>query len=197
MIHIALLLFMVVDLTAQTLISGMVMSGLEPLAGANVFIAGTIDGCLTDSLGRFSFYTSKTGEITLKATMIGFEEYTQDSDVSKLKHLTISMKEKAATIQEVVVSASTYSFGKSDHFKTMDALDVVMAGNSCGDIVAALQSLPGTQKVGEDGKLYVRGGESEECQTFINGMHVLVPYSTNAENTAVRGRFSPFLFKGI
>ena len=197
MIHIALLLFMVVDLTAQTLISGMVMSGQEPLVGANVFIAGTIDGCLTDSLGRFSFCTSKTGEITLKATMIGFEEYTQDSDVSKLKHLTISMNEKAATIQEVVVSASTYSFGKSDHFKTMDALDVVMAGNSCGDIVAALQSLPGTQKVGEDGKLYVRGGDSEECQTFINGMHVLVPYSTNAENTAVRGRFSPFLFKGI
>ena len=149
MIHIALLLFMIVDLTAQTLISGMVMSGLEPLVGANVFIAGTIDGCLTDSLGRFSFYTSKTGEITLKATMIGFEEYTQDSDVSKLKHLTISMKEKAATIQEVVVSASTFSFGKSDHFKTMDALDVVMAGNSCGDIVAALQSLPGTEKGGE------------------------------------------------
>jgi hypothetical protein len=79
----------------------------------------------------------------------------------------------------------------------MNALDVVMSGNSCGDVVAALQSLPGTQKVGEDGKLYVRGGESEECQTFVNGMHVLVPYSTNTENTAVRGRFSPFLFKGI
>lgn len=28
-------------------------------------------------------------------------------------------------------------------------------------------------------------------------MHVLVPYSTNTENTAVRGRFSPFIFKGI
>ena len=79
----------------------------------------------------------------------------------------------------------------------MDALDVVMAGNSCGDIVAALQTLPGTQTVGENGKLYVRGGESEECQTFVNGMHVLVPYSTNTENSAVRGRFSPFLFKGI
>lgn len=48
MIHIALLLFMVVDLTAQTLISGMVMSGQEPLVGVNVFIAGTIDGCLTE-----------------------------------------------------------------------------------------------------------------------------------------------------
>ncbi|MBR2242008.1 MAG: hypothetical protein IJ885_01960, partial [Prevotella sp.] len=51
--------------------------------------------------------------------------------------------------------------------------------------------------MGEDGKLYVRGGESDECQTFVNGMHVLVPYSTNTENNAVRGRFSPFLFKGI
>jgi len=51
--------------------------------------------------------------------------------------------------------------------------------------------------VGENDKLYVRGGESDECQTFVNGMHVLVPYSTNTENTAVRGRFSPFLFKGI
>lgn len=78
--------------------------------------------------------------------MIGFEEYTLAADVNKLNQLTIPMKEKTATIQEVVVSASTYSFGKSDHFKTMDALDVVMAGNSCGDIVAALQSLPGTQK---------------------------------------------------
>lgn len=196
-IHIALLLTSVCNLAAQTIISGMVKSGQEPLAGANVFIMGTIDGCLTDSLGSFSFSTSKTGEASIKITMIGFEEYMQTTDACKLHNLSIQMKEKATAIQEVVISASTYSFGKSDNFKTMDALDVVMAGNSCGDIVAALQTLPGTQKVGENGKLYVRGGESEECQTFINGMHVLVPYSTNTENTAVRGRFSPFIFKGI
>ena len=186
-IHIALLLTSVCNLAAQTIISGMVKSGQEPLAGANVFIMGTIDGCLTDSLGRFSFSTSKTGEASIKITMIGFEEYMQTTDACKLHNLSIQMKEKATAIQDVVISASTYSFGKSDNFKTMDALDVVMAGNSCGDIVAALQTLPGTQKVGENGKLYVRGGESEECQTFINGMHVLVPYSTNTESTAVRG----------
>ena len=73
----------------------------------------------------------------------------------------------------------------------------MLDGGSCGDIVSALQSLPGTQKVGEDGKLYVRGGSSEECQTYINGMHVLQPYSTTAPNSPSRGRFSPFLFKGI
>lgn len=196
-LHIALLQLIVCNLAAQTLISGVVNSGQEPLVGANVFIAGTIDGCLTDSLGRFSFSTSQEGETTIKVTFIGYEEYALTADAGKLSNLSISLKEKAATIQEVVVSASTYSFGKSESVKTMNALDVVMSGNSCGDIVAALQTLPGSQKVGEDGKLYVRGGDSEECQTFVNGMHVLVPYSTNTENQTVRGRFSPFMFKGI
>ena len=184
-------------MAAQTTVTGIVTDGKERLVGANVFILGTIDGCLTDSLGRFSFQTSKTGEATLKVTYIGYEDYTRSEDVGKMAQLAIQMKEQAVTINEVVVTASTFSFGKSDHFKTMDALDVVLAGNSCGDIVAAMQTLPGTQKVGEDGKLYVRGGESEECQTFVNGMHVLMPYTTSTENSAVRGRFSPFLFKGI
>ena len=180
---------------SQTVVSGVVTNGREPMAGANVFIIGTIDGCLTDSLGRFEFATSKTGELSIKATFIGFEDAVLTTTESQ--NLLIRMREQATTINEVVVTASTYSFGKSDNFKTMDALDVVMSGNSCGDIVAALQTLPGTQKVGENGKLYVRGGESDECQTFVNGMHVLVPYSTNTENNTVRGRFSPFLFKGI
>ena len=189
------MLFIACYAMSQTKVTGVVTDGRNPLVGVNVFIIGTIDGCLTDSLGRFSFQTSLTGEMTLKATFIGYEDYTLTT--IQTTDLLITMHERAATIDEVVVTVSTYSFGKSDNFKTMDALDVVMAGNSCGDVVAALQTLPGTQKVGENGKLYVRGGESNECQTFINGMHVLVPYSTNVENNAVRGRFSPFLFKGI
>lgn len=196
---VTLLVFLMVacNLTAQTIVSGTISDGKEPLAGANVFIIGTIDGCLTDSVGRFSFSTSKTGDVTIKASFIGFDDYTLSGDVAQLNGLTIKMRERATTLNEVVVTASTFSFGKNESFRTMDALDVVLTGNSCGDIVAALQTLPGTQMVGESGKLYVRGGESEECQTFVNGMHVLVPYSTNTENTAVRGRFSPFLFKGI
>ena len=195
LIYILFLLLIASSAMSQTTVTGTVTDGREPLAGANVYIIGTIDGCLTDSLGRFSFQTDRTGEVTLRVTFLGFDDYTLTT--SQLTDLMIKMHERATTIDEVVVTASTYSFGKSDNFKTMDALDVVMSGNSCGDIVAALQTLPGTQKVGESGKLYVRGGESDECQTFINGMHVLVPYSTNTENNAVRGRFSPFLFKGI
>ena len=120
---------------SQTIISGIVTDGHEPMVGANVFVIGTIDGCLTDSLGRFEFATNQTGELSIKATFVGFEDAVLTTTESK--NLIIRMHERATAINEVVVTASTYSFGKSDNFKTMDALDVVMSGNSCGDIVAA------------------------------------------------------------
>ena len=139
--YLILLLLNAVCVMAQTTVSGIVKDKREPLAGANVFILGTIDGCLTDSAGHFSFTTMQKGEVTLKATFVGFDDYVLTADVNGLCNHTVVMHEKATTIDEVVVTASTYSFGKSDNFKTMDALDVVMTGSSCGDIVAALQTL--------------------------------------------------------
>ena len=72
-----LMLLVAIGATSQTTISGIVTDGREPLVSANVYIIGTIDGCLTDSLGHFSFQTTKTGELTLQATFIGYEDYTQ------------------------------------------------------------------------------------------------------------------------
>ena len=199
--HLLTTLFLVLTVLcgafAQTRIDGTVTDARGPLVGVNVFVVGTLDGGITDTLGRFSFTTERTGEQTLRAVLLGYEEYETTVDAATFRNMEIRLREKAASLDEVVVTASTYSLGKSNQIKTMDALDVVMSGNSCGDLVAALQVLPGTTVVGENGKLYVRGGESEECQTFVNGMHVLVPYSTNVEGQGQRGRFSPFLFKGM
>ena len=123
---------------AQTQINGTVIDGQGPVVGVNVFVVGTLDGSITDTLGRFSFTTKKTGEVTLRASMLGYEDETLLADASKLTDVKLRLREKAASIDEVVVTASTYSIGKSDRIKTVDALDVVMSGNSCGDIVAAL-----------------------------------------------------------
>ena len=181
---------------AQQVVSGTVTDGRHPIAGANVFVKGTTDGCLTDSLGRFSFSTLKADSAQLMIACIGYDNAERNWQKGH-KPLAIRLHERTTTIDEVVVTGSTFQFGQANGVKQMGALDVVLDGGSCGDIVSALQSLPGTQKVGEDGKLYVRGGSSEECQTYINGMHVLRPYSTTAPNSPSRGRFSPFLFKGI
>ncbi|HLZ17369.1 MAG TPA: TonB-dependent receptor, partial [Cyclobacteriaceae bacterium] len=48
----------------------------------------------------------------------------------------------------------------------------------------------------ESGRLFVRGGDSNEARTFVDGMVVLNAYGPSAPNTPSRGRFLPFMFKG-
>jgi outer membrane cobalamin receptor len=50
--------------------------------------------------------------------------------------------------------------------------------------------------VGESGKIFVRGGESYETKTYIDGMLVQSPYFSNMPDIPTRGRFSPLLFSG-
>jgi hypothetical protein len=197
LLSIALCMLGSLSAGAQQVVKGTVLDGKHPLAGVNVYLAGTLDGCLTDSLGRFSFTTESTDSCVLKASCVGYTDYVVRTTVDRLHDVTIKMRPQTTPIDEVVVTASNFRFGQGPGTQTMSSIDVVTTGSSCGDLVAALQSLPGSQRVGEDGKLYVRGGSSEECQTFINGMHVLQPYSTERTGSVVRGRFSPFLFKGI
>ena len=184
---------------AHNVINGLVTdTNNEPLIGANVYIYKTIEGAVTDVNGNFRFETTRTDSVTLVVSYLGFKEYKFQANILNLKDLVIVLQPKETVIGEVIIVASNFNFGQdANKLKSMNSLDVVMTGSSNGDIYAALQSLPGTQKVGENGRLYVRGGESDETQTFVNGMHVLVPYTTNAENTVQRSRFSPFLFKGI
>lgn len=73
--------------------------------------------CITDSLGYFSFTTKKTGVVTLCASLLGYEEYARKSELDKLRGIRITLHEQAATIDDVVVTASTYSMGKSYQFK--------------------------------------------------------------------------------
>lgn len=79
----------------------------------------------------------------------------------------------------------------------MKPLDIVTTAGSNGDIVSALQTLPGVNTVNEDGRLFVRGGEADETQTFVDGIRVAQPYGATTQNMPTRGRFSPFLFSGM
>src|SRR5690349_14664934 len=75
-------------------------------------------------------------------------------------------------------------------------LDIATTAGATADIAGALNTLPGTQKVGESGQLFVRGGDGRETRTFIDGMVVFDPYRASAPNTPSRGRFLPFMFSG-
>lgn len=192
------LIFGISILNAQVLVKGKVLDakgmGIE---GANVYLEGTYDGGNTLADGTFLFTTLSTGEQTLVISFLSFQTRRIVIPVNRMQGLEVVLWEDLNSLDAVVLNAGSFEAGAASRASVLKPLDIVTTAGSAGNIIAALQTLPGTQQVGEDGRLFVRGGDSYETQTFIDGLRVSQPYSAGVPNIPVRGRFSPFLFKGM
>lgn len=198
--NLVLILISLVGFTAfsQTKISGKVVNKKKvPMVGVNVFIEGTYDGALTNEKGEFSFETEAKQNQILKFTLSGFLEVTEAIVIESYVNQEFTLYQDMNTIDTVVISAGTIKAGDNSKVTALKPLDIVTTAGSAGDIVAALETMPGVNAVGESGRLFVRGGEAGETQTYVDGIRVAQPYGASPTNVPTRGRFSPFLFKGI
>jgi hypothetical protein len=169
----------------------------NPVIGANVFIEGTYIGSSSDQEGYFSFEIEDRGAHNLVVKFIGYEDVYQSINVDKDQlDLTINLVEEANQMDMITITAGSFEAGGENKRTILKELDIVTTAGATGDIAGVLNTLPGTQTVGEEGKLYVRGGDDYETQTFIDGMRVVNPYHTTMPYTPTRNRFSPFMFKG-
>lgn len=185
-------------LLAQTTISGTVMDNKGmPVFGANVYLEGAYDGSTTEANGNFSFETTETGTQVLIISYVSFEPFKFVDDVTEMKNLKITLREDVNSLETVTISAGSFSAGDNSRISVLKPLDIVTTASALGDFVGALQTLPGTTTVAEDGRLFVRGGDAGETQIFIDGIRVFTPYSPTTNNVPTRGRYSPFLFDGI
>jgi vitamin B12 transporter len=186
---------------ATTRLSGTVLDAAgRPLPGANVFLKTTFDGATTDSLGRFAFATSATGTLPLVITLIGYE--LQETPLAlpagggPLALPTRRLRESRASLGDVVVMAGAFEASDARRAAVLKPLDILTTAGANADIAAALNTLPGTTRVGEEGKLFVRGGAASETRTYLDGLPVQSPYGGAVSGVPARGRFSPTLFKG-
>ena len=193
-----LLILISSSILAQNIISGTVTDtkGI-PIVGANVYLEGTYDGSTTNDAGEFNFKTDEVGNQTLIVSYLSYETFTKIFDLTEMNALKIQLREDVNTLDAVVLSAGTFEAGDNSKISVLKPLDVVTTASALGDFVGALQTLPGTSAVAEDGRLFVRGGDAEETQIFIDGIRVFTPYSPTTNNIPTRGRYSPFLFDGI
>lgn len=182
----------------QTMLTGTVLDEKgEPIPGANIMIVGSYDGASSALDGTFSFETSEKGDQLLTVSFVGYKTYQQEVHLSgKPLQLAIELKEEINQLEAVVISAGSFTAGEEKRRTILKAIDIATTAGATADIAGALNTLPGTQKVGESGRLFVRGGDGNETRTFIDGMMVLDAYNPAAPNTPSRGRFLPFMFKG-
>jgi len=183
---------------AQEVVSGFVIDQEgHPLEGANVYLEGTYDGASTNMEGYFEFTSEEVGLQTLVVSSISYETSRVALEVQNMKGLKFQLKEAVSSLDTVVIAAGTFEAGDNSKVSVLKPLDVVTTASALGDFVGALQTLPGTSTVAEDGRLFVRGGDAGETQIFIDGIRVFTPYTPTTNNIPTRGRYSPFLFDGI
>ena len=183
---------------AQTSIRGTVTDQQgEPLLGVNIVVENSYDGGSTDTSGEFSFISSEIGNQVLLASYIGYKTMkmavSMDGDLTKL---SIIMEEEINKIDGVTISAGAFEASDKKKSVVLRTFDIVTTAGATADITGVMNTLPGTQTVGEEGRLFVRGGAGHEAKTFINGLLVDEPFSQTPQNIPSRFRFSPFLFKG-
>lgn len=195
---IPILLLLTGACPAQTTVRGLVKdSNGDGLPGVNILIRNSYDGTSSAPDGSFEFITTEVGAQVLAATSIGYAgmEIPITLDGTAL-NLDILLQETRSELDAIVISAGSFIAGDEKRRTILKPLDIATTAGATADIAGALNTLPGTQKVGESGRLFVRGGDGNEARTFVDGMVVLNPYGPSATNTPSRQRFLPFMFKG-
>ncbi|MFT5998131.1 MAG: vitamin B12 transporter [Neolewinella sp.] len=171
----------------------------EGMIGVNVFVDGRYDGTTTDFDGAYSFTTEAAGEQTILFQFLGYEDQQHVVNLTGPAPVTLSVTLEEGSIQLAIAKVSAGRFGKtSDQQRTevLSTLDILTTGGANADVVSALRTMPGTQQIGEQEGLFVRGGSGDETRIFMDGMAVTNFFQSGADNVAQRGRFSPDLFQG-
>lgn len=180
---------------AQVVISGKVTDKRgESIPGVNIWIKDTFDGASTGADGSFSFETEATDTMVLMATSIGFSPYEQL--LSATSGLVVAMKPQVNELNAVSITAGSIDVSEKASSVVMKPLDILTTAGALGDITGALNTLPGTATVANDGRLFVRGGDASETAIFFDGLRVGNAYGSSAPGVPTRNRFSPALFKG-
>ena len=197
LITIYLAIFSQTMVLAQAAITGTISDQKgEPLIGANVYLKDTYDGATSDVDGRFSFDTYESGAQVLVISFVGFEPMELSLIVGQDNHFSVKLKEAFNTIDAVTISAGSFEASDKKKVVVLQSLDIATTAGATADITGALNTLPGTQTVGESGRLFVRGGTADETKIYVDGVEASNYYGASANNIPTRSRFSPFLFKG-
>jgi outer membrane receptor protein involved in Fe transport len=174
---VMVMLFSTAVIFAQTKLTGKVVDETnQPLPGASIILKGATSGVSTDFDGNFIFETSVSNG-TILVSFVGYE--AKSFTFSKSVNFgTIALKPSAESLEEIVITATSFAIER----KTPVAVSTIKADvieNKLGsqEFPEILKSTPGvyaTKSGGGfgDGRLNLRGFNSENVAVMINGVPV-------------------------
>jgi len=190
--------FIIQSSLAQTTIKGVIKDQKdETIPGANISLKGTFEGTSSEIDGTYTLETDAEGSFILIFQAMGFKSHEFEVLLDGKSHtINPNLKESINELTAVTISAGAMEASDEKKAVVLRPIDIVTVPSAMGDIIGAFQTLPGTANVGNDGRLFVRGGDATETAIFIDGLKVGNAFGTTASNVPTRTRFNPNLFKG-
>ena len=145
----------------------------DGLPHANIVVVDTKLGATADEKGRFFILNVPAGTYTLKATYIGYADYTvEDVRVSAdlTTNIAVELTSSDIQVEEVVIRAERPIIDKTatNAVRIIDAEDLDILPLRGVSSVISLQ----TGVVNDEGTLHIRGSRGDEIGYYVEGASV-------------------------
>ena len=176
----------------------------EPVSFANVVIWNTIEGTVTDSLGRFEITEVAPGSYRLQASFIGYKPtVTAEFGISnKDIFFPIELEESSENLQEVSIVASPFRKTAESPLglRVIGFKEIEKSAGGNRDISRVVQSFPGVASTTAfRNDLMVRGGGPSENRFFLDGIEIpnINHFSTQGASGGPVGIINPDFIREV
>lgn len=159
----------------QIRLSGTVVSGNEPLAGASVVLTNTMYGISAKTDGSFEFKNLKPGEHLLKVSFIGFKTEERKIALKNDEKIVIELTPNVVMTDEVMISASVAGNKTPMAYNNLSR-EVIEQKNMGQDIPYLLQLTPSFVATSDAGtgigytNFRIRGTDMNRINVAVNGI---------------------------
>lgn len=162
-------------------ISGNIIDGEASIPFANVYLEGTTLGTSTDENGRYVLKHIPTGKYKLKATVLGYRDFSKNISIGINEKLNISIRLIATSeqLEEMVVTGTLKAVRRSESPVPVEVYSpTFLKKNPTASIFEALQNVNGVRpqincNVCNTGDIHINGLEGPYTLVLIDGMPIV------------------------
>lgn len=177
---------------SQSKVHGIVKNGKgEPIFAANIYLkSGVQNGVTSNFDGDFSLDIPNL-EDTIIVSFLGYEpKEIPISDIDVYKPITVILKVKSQTLDEVIITAKDPISEQFSVVKMTMLKDVYLNPISQGDPIKAITILPASTNSDETANPSLRGSSPDRSRVILNGVPIYNPVRASQLNN--QGFFSLF-----